>query len=167
MINVVTKKKKNARCPRDCRRALVQNVVVAGGGSLLPGLCARLGEEIKALAAFDASGASTGGGGGGGGLGDGQSTGTPAGWAVGNPQGYAWARAVVCSGDGGSVDGGDRGLCVSRVPVRRDLLLWTGASIMGCLGGIEGRSLSREQYLARHEGRLPDWMSLSPADWVF
>ena len=61
------------------------------------------------------------------------------------------------------------GLCVVKVPVRRDALLWTGASIMGCLGGVAERSLTSEQYHARErEGApLPDWMSVSPADWLF
>ncbi|CAM9907377.1 unnamed protein product [Scytosiphon promiscuus] len=36
------------RCPRDCRRAVAHNVVVAGGGALLPGLPARLAQEIEA-----------------------------------------------------------------------------------------------------------------------
>ncbi|CAM9888406.1 unnamed protein product [Pylaiella littoralis] len=114
------------RCPLDCRTALAQNVVVAGGGALLPGLCARLAEEVEALAAAAAPGA-------------------------GNPEGYAWARAVVL-GDRyhHNHQGGGRGggLCVVRVPVRRDQLLWTGASIMASLPRIADRSLTSEQYLA-------------------
>ncbi|CAM9874224.1 unnamed protein product, partial [Ectocarpus fasciculatus] len=132
------------RCPRDCRRALVQNVLVAGGGALLPGLPARLAQEIEALATADADAASA----------------VP---PLGSPEGYSWARAAVCGDPGG--------LCVARVPVRRDNLVWTGASIMASLGGIADRSLTCEQYLARRGeggGRLlPDWMSVSSADWLF
>ncbi|CAM9505612.1 unnamed protein product [Ectocarpus sp. 13 AM-2016] len=127
------------RCPRDCRRALVQNVLVAGGGALLPGLPARLAQEIKALATAAAA--------------------PP----LGNSEGYSWARAAVCGDPGG--------LCVVRVPVPRDHLVWTGASIIASLGGIADRSLTCEQYLARRGeggGRLlPDWMSVSSADWLF
>lgn len=199
-------------------------MVVAGGGALLPGLCARLAEEIKALVA---PAADTG---------------------LGNPQGYAWARAVVSGenyrrsgaggsgsssaaisaagaaaaeeelgggGSGGTGGGGGTGLCVVRVPVRRDELVWTGASIMASLPRIADRSLTSEQYLDPSSstsssrvgrgrgravggggdkdkdkdkdeeeegevgfggnsatgrgggGRLPDWMSVSPTDWLF
>ncbi|CAM9393485.1 unnamed protein product [Ectocarpus sp. 4 AP-2014] len=131
------------RCPRDCRRALVQNVLVAGGGALLPGLPARLAQEIEALATAAAS--------------------TAAAPPLGSSEGYSWARAAV-RGDPG-------GLCVVRVPVRRDHLVWAGASIMASLGGIADRSLTCEQYLTRRDeggGRLlPDWMSVSSADWLF
>lgn len=140
----------------------MQNVVVAGGGAMLPGLCARLGEEIRALVRGSRQGPASG---------------------LGNEEAekYSWARAVV-SGEGGvgasaegssSSDGsgGGRnrwgGLCVVKVPVRRDHLLWAGASIMSCLNGIEERSITSKEYLKRDGGRLPDWMSLSSADWVF
>ena len=194
-----------SRCPRDCRRALAQNVVVAGGGALLPGLCARLGEEITALARGSGGGGSGGGGSTGGSRGDSES-GIKGVVGVGKPEGYGWARSAVFGeggsdrggggGDSGSVsggagggdsDGGGRGgggdsgsssvgggggrggLCVVKVPVRRDVLLWTGMSIIGCLGGVAERSLTIEQYHARErEGaRLPDWMSVSPSDWLF
>ena len=127
----------------------MQNVVVAGGGGLVPGLCARLEEEVRALAA-------------------------------GGYYEYAWARAAVF-GEGGGEESdvvedaagdsyADRGgLCVVKVPVRRDHLLWTGASLMSsCLGGdvLGKRSLNGEQY-ERGGGRLPDWMSVSSSDWVF
>lgn len=168
-------------------------MVVAGGGALLPGLCARLATEIEALTA-----AATGA------VADADAD-------LNGSGGYAWARACVTGhhqpeepdsstsgGDrGGSSrarttattvgeaggrerqegSGSGRGLCVVRVPVRRDLLVWTGASIMASLGGIAQRCLTSEQYLARAAGgavedgegggRLPDWMSVSPADWVF
>lgn len=129
---------------------------------MFPGLCGRLGEEIRALA-----------------LGTGDS-GSQASQGVGNPEGYAWARAVVAgdgdgdrgeegsnSSGGGRGGGAGGGLCVVKVPVRRDVLLWTGASIMTSLGGVGERSLTNEQYLAREGGHLPDWMSISPADWLF
>lgn len=138
------------RCPQDCRAALVQNLVVSGGGALFPGLCARLAQEIRSLAgaseAQGRGGAATG---------------------LGDPQGYAWARAVI-SGGGAEREaaGGARGLCVVRTSVPRNLLLWTGASIMAGLAGIGERSLTGEQYLARG-GRMPDWMSASPSDWLF
>lgn len=71
------------------------------------------------------------------------------------------------------------GLCVVQVPVRRDQLVWTGASIMASLDRrVAEHSLSIEQYLGKDEGaaagpgeegggRLPDWMSVSPGDWLF
>lgn len=126
----------------------MQNVVVAGGGALLPGLCARLGEEIRALA-----------------LGADDSGNQAAASRLEISERYAWGRAVV-SGQAGA-EGERKGLCVSKVPVRRDALLWTGASIMACLAGLGDRSLTSEQYLAREGGRLPDWLSVSPSDWLF
>jgi actin-related protein 10 len=37
-------------CPMDVRPAVVQNVLVVGGGTMLPGFCARLAEELAAEA---------------------------------------------------------------------------------------------------------------------
>lgn len=145
--------------------------MVVGGGALLPGLCARLGQEIRSLAKSPNPAVSTS---------SSSSTGE-----------YAWARAAISgeassSGIGavssegaGRVDGDGKGLCVVRCPagVERSLLLWTGASIMATLGGVNERSLTTEQYLTRSGGvaggggggaaRLPDWMSISPSDWLF
>lgn len=131
----------------------MQNVVVAGGGAMLPGLPARLGEEIVALARGS----------------------THEGV---HSEDFSWAKAVVSGeeegGDSDSIEsGGGRGrnrrggLCVVKVPVRRDHLLWAGASIMSSLNGIEERSITSKDYLKRDGGRLPDWMSLSSSDWVF
>lgn len=179
-------------------------MVVAGGGALLPGLCARLAQEIEALATTAPDTDPSGG------------DAAPVGSSSGG--GYSWARACVTGheepgsssssssyGDAGGGNaqtsaGGEKekedsgsgsgeqkeragrtGLCVVKVPVRRDLLVWTGASIMASLtGGIAQRCLTSEQYLSRAAaaegggpvgggggGRLPDWMSVSPADWVF
>lgn len=133
----------------------MQNVVVAGGGAMLPGLPARLGEEVMALAR-------------------GSRHGPDSGLRNEEAEEYSWARAVV-SGEGGhsasteSEGGRNRwgGLRVVKVPVRRDHLLWAGASIMSSLNGIEERSITSKDYLKRDGGRLPDWMSLSSADWVF
>lgn len=162
--NTLPNEKNNHRCPRDCRRALVRNLLVIGGGALLPGLCARLGQEIRSLVTVT------------------QATETPTDTAtLGKPEGYSWARAVIMgetgvggrrsASDDSAASGGDgaegRGLCVVRPPtgVARHLLLWTGASIMASLGGVTERSLTSEQYLARVG--LPDWMSASPSDWLF
>ena len=38
------------RCPRDVRRTITSHVLVVGGGSMLPGFCRRLGEEVRLLA---------------------------------------------------------------------------------------------------------------------
>eukprot|EP00903_Cladosiphon_okamuranus_P014802 g13710.t1 len=187
-----------SRCPRDCRRALAQNVVVAGGGAMLPGLCARLAQEIRALALASPSP----------GVADAVAPTAPPPPPPGNPGGYAWARAVISgdehldeNGDGergdvrGQHGGGDvgegegegvtqqggeeagagagagAGLCVVQVPVRRDHLVWTGASIMASLDRrVAEHSLSLERYLGKGDGgaaRLPDWMSVSPGDWLF
>lgn len=127
----------------------------------MPGLCARLAEEIRALAAPRASDAGDAG------------TGAPSA-GIGKSEGYAGARAVVSGAAGRGDDGGgneegvsQEGLRVVRVPVRRDILVWTGASIMASLDGLGERSLTSERYLAREGGMLPDWMSVSSADWVF
>ncbi|CAN0402273.1 unnamed protein product, partial [Hapterophycus canaliculatus] len=140
------------RCPTDCRRAVAQNVVVAGGGAMLPGLCARLAQEIEALTADPGARAGAGAG-----------AGADAAPARAGSGGYSWARAC------------GNGLRVVKVPVRRDHLVWTGASIMASLGGMAQRCLTSEQYLARDAGgaegggggRLPDWMSVAAKDWLF
>lgn len=137
--------------------ALVQTVLVCGGGALFPGLCARLGEEIRALARAANEG------------GEGSAISR-----LGAPEGYSWARAMVfgrgdsdqAAAEASSGRRGDGGLCVMRAPIARNLLLWTGASIMACLTGVAERSLTSEQYVARG-GRIPDWMSVSPSDWLF
>eukprot|EP00116_Pleurobrachia_bachei_P008115 sb/3468377/ len=40
------------KCPIDCRAELAENILIIGGGSMLPGLKHRIKEEILALVAF-------------------------------------------------------------------------------------------------------------------
>jgi Actin len=59
-------------CPIDAQKHLLSRVLVVGGGAELSGVCARIGHEIRALAAVDSVDA-----------------------AADQQRGYSWARAAV------------------------------------------------------------------------
>ena len=155
-------------CPLDTRRALAQNVVVAGGAAMLPGLCARLREEAVAIVA--ASKAEEGAA---------SCLGTYA--ARYAPLAPLFAPAVLSGGGArGGGDGSDgvataataaaaAAAAAGTFQVRatqfpRSTLAWLGASLLGAGGGarLEAISLTRAVFRA-NGGRLRDACDLRGA----
>ncbi|CAM9989817.1 unnamed protein product, partial [Phaeothamnion confervicola] len=118
------------RCPRDARAATVGNVLVVGGGAMLPGLCARLGEELRATATTATAGEpselemsapgtkkAT----------ESATADTPAAALMATTASATAANEVPPLGAAAAVL---HGACVSRTPFARSLLTWSGASLM-------------------------------------
>ena len=83
-------------CPIDLRKHVAQNVLVMGGGAMLPGICAR----VEAGTVEQASKISK------------------------------FKSLIACTKNGG--------LKVVKLPFRRDLLGWIGASVFATLDVLEG-----------------------------